>query len=91
MIRIFGCGENGAHDYRLYNLANDIGETNDLSAQQPDRVAALDAMIENYLRDAGAATPIANPNFDPAQYDADDIGVSHRHDAKPQVKGAPAE
>ncbi len=91
LIRIFLCGADGAHDYRLYNLANDIGETHDLSAQEPERVRRMDAMIEAYLQDAGAATPIANPNFDPAKYDADDIGVSHRHDAKPNVKGAPAE
>ena len=91
LIRIFLCGEGGAHDYRLYNLANDIGETDDLSAREPERVARMDAMIEAYLQDAGAATPIRNPNFDPAQYDADDIGVSHRHDATPETKGAPAE
>lgn len=34
----------------LYNLADDIGERRDLAAQHPDRVAALTAPLEEWLR-----------------------------------------
>ncbi|MGB0258265.1 MAG: sulfatase, partial [Coraliomargarita sp.] len=49
LIRMFHQGEGGKHAYRLYNLAEDIGETNDLSSQYPERVASLDQRIEDYL------------------------------------------
>jgi arylsulfatase A-like enzyme len=65
LIRLFHEGENGAHAYRLYNLKNDIGETRDLSAEQPDRVKALDALIEKFLADTKAVVPKPNPKFNP--------------------------
>ena len=65
LIRLFHAGENGAHAYRLYNLKNDIGETRDLSAEQPDRVKALDALIEKFLADTKAVVPKPNPKFNP--------------------------
>lgn len=36
----------------LYNLATDVGEKNDLAAQEPERVKAMQATLEAYLRDA---------------------------------------
>ncbi len=65
LIRIFHEGENGAHAYRLYNLKDDIGEKNDLSAQQPDRVKKMDAMIDKFLADTKAVVPLRNPKYDP--------------------------
>jgi arylsulfatase A-like enzyme len=65
LIRLFHEGEGGAHAYRLYNLKNDIGETRDLSAEQPDRVKALDALIEKFLADTRAVVPKPNPKFNP--------------------------
>lgn len=75
LIRIFFEAENGAHDYRLYNLKMDLGEHHNLAAQEPERVKALDAMIENFLTDAGATLPPPNPNFDPAAYQPEKIGI----------------
>lgn len=49
LIRLFHQGEDTAHDYRLYDLKSDIGETHDLSREQPERVKALDALIEKFL------------------------------------------
>lgn len=74
LIRIFYGGENGAHDYRLYNLAKDIGEKNNLAASHPEKVTTLDKMIENHIKDSKAVVPIPNPNFDPKQYRPERIG-----------------
>ena len=38
MVRVFHGGENGQHDYKLYDLLKDIGETNNLAAKMPERV-----------------------------------------------------
>lgn len=65
LIRLFYEGENGAHAYRLYDLKNDTSESHDLSAEQPDRVKALDALIEKFLTDTKAVVPKPNPNYNP--------------------------
>ncbi|HCU53659.1 MAG TPA: sulfatase [Gammaproteobacteria bacterium] len=39
--------------WRLYNLADDPGETNDLAAVEPDRMAALQAAWQDYADDVG--------------------------------------
>jgi arylsulfatase A-like enzyme len=65
LIRLFHQGENAAHAYRLYDLKNDIGETRDLSAEHPEKVRELDALIEKFLTDTKAVVPKPNPDFDP--------------------------
>ncbi len=74
LIRLFYQGENGAHDYRLYNLKDDIGELNNLSAYYPERVQQMDKLIEDYIVVAKAVVPQPNPDFDPAQYHPERIG-----------------
>ncbi len=75
LIRLFFQGDNGAHSYLLYNLKDDIGETNNLSDTNPEKVAVLDRMIEDFLSDTQAVTPEPNPEFDPAHYHPERIGV----------------
>ncbi len=75
LIRLFYQGENGAHRYLLFNLQDDLGEKNDLSAQEPERVKEMDAMIEKFLIDTKAVLPIPNPRFDPAQYQPELEGI----------------
>jgi arylsulfatase A-like enzyme len=75
LIRIFHHGENGAHQFRLYDLENDIGETRNLAAEQPETVQRLDALIDDFIVEAEVVVPTANPNFDLAQFDASKIGV----------------
>ncbi len=79
LIRLFHQGENGAHDYLLYNLKDDIGETNNLATKNPKRVKQMDALIEKYLVDAKTVVPIANPDFDPAKYHPELIGVQAKN------------
>jgi arylsulfatase A-like enzyme len=87
LIRLFHEGEKGAHDYRLYDLANDIGEQTNLAARHPDVVRKLDELIEQHLRATGAIVPIPNPKFDPAQYRPERIGrpaLKRRPKTKPR-------
>ncbi|MEM1226437.1 MAG: sulfatase [Planctomycetota bacterium] len=75
LIRTFYYGENGKHDYRLYNLGEDIGENENLAGSFPDKVNELDKLIEDYIADANVVVPLANPNFDQAKFDPSKIGV----------------
>ena len=85
LIRIFHGGENGAHRWKLYNLRDDLGETNDLAASEPQRVAALDALIERFLSDTQAVVPVRNPDFDPAAHRPEDEGrAAPRKDEAPK-------
>jgi len=74
-IRIFHYGEDGKHDYRLYNLRKDIGENNDLATAHPERVKTMDRLIEDYIAEAHVVVPLPNPKFDPARFDPSTIGV----------------
>jgi uncharacterized sulfatase len=51
----------------LYDLAEDIGETTDLSTRQPDLAANLLADLKSYLKRVDAPLPVANPDFDVAR------------------------
>ncbi|MGZ0655445.1 sulfatase [Coraliomargarita sp. W4R72] len=75
LIRIFHYGEDGGHDYRLYNLSEDIGEQNDLSKSEPERVKWMDALIETHLQECNTLIPQLNPNFDPSKFRPERIGV----------------
>jgi len=75
LIRLFYQGENGAHDYRLYNVKDDLGETNNLAQAYPEKVQQMDRMIESYLVASKAVIPQPNPAFDPAKYHPERIGI----------------
>ncbi len=75
LIRLFHHGPDGAHDYRLYNLQDDIGEQNDLAQSMPEKVRELDALIGEHLQSTAAIVPVVNPKFDPAKFDPAKIGV----------------
>ena len=60
--------ENGSLE--LYDLAKDPGETTDLAAADPARVAALRGKLEAWRRSVGAERTQANPEFDRAAWDA---------------------
>lgn len=75
LIRIFFGGENGVHRWKLFNLADDIGETNDLAASQPERVQAMDALIGKFLSETHAVQPVPNPKFKPSAYHPELEGV----------------
>ncbi len=74
LIRLFHQGENGAHDYLLYNLRTDIGEAHDLSRTHPDKVRELDGLIQQHLVQTKAVVPQPNPAFALAQYKPEQVG-----------------
>ena len=57
-----GDGE-GVHE--LFNLRDDLGETKNLAARMPEKVRALDALIDAFVRDTGALYPKPNPAHTP--------------------------
>jgi arylsulfatase A-like enzyme len=75
LIRTFHYGEDGNHDYRLYNIREDIGEDINLAAKHPEKVKALDRLIEDYIVEAKVVVPLPNPKFDPAKFNPSQIGV----------------
>lgn len=75
LIRLFYQGDNGAHGYMLYNIKNDISESNNLAAKNPAKVKELDKLIEAHLKEAKTVIPVPNPAFDITKYDPSQIGV----------------
>ena len=75
LIRLFHQGEDGGHEYRLYDLDSDIGETTNLAGQHSDLVQQLDAAIEQQIEASNAVVPVLNPRFEPAKYRPELIGV----------------
>jgi len=65
LIRFYQTGGNYPNEYELYNLEEDLGETNNLAGQMPERVRQLDALIDEFLRRTDALVPIPNPAYDP--------------------------
>ncbi len=47
----------------LYNLKADIGETKNLARQMPERVQALDRLIDQFVVETGALSPQPNPAY----------------------------
>ncbi|MEM8954292.1 MAG: sulfatase [Verrucomicrobiota bacterium] len=60
LIKFYETGET-----RLFDLDEDIGEGNDLSAAMPERAAELEAILEVYLEEADALLPEKNPGHVP--------------------------
>ncbi|MFM1770607.1 MAG: hypothetical protein RJA22_3136 [Verrucomicrobiota bacterium] len=92
LIRLFHGGDLGAHRHLLFNLREDLGETNNLATRLPDKVAALDRLIEQFLTETKAVTPVRNPAFDPAQYQPEREGqpAGRNARAKPATPAARA-
>jgi len=50
-------------EVELYDLANDVGEQNDLSQSNPARVIELREIMQSWRTDIGATLPAANPQW----------------------------
>ena len=66
LFRLFNTGEAGEHTYRLFNLAEDIGEQQDLAPQHPERITAMRERLDAFLEDTKAVVPRLNPRWNPA-------------------------
>jgi hypothetical protein len=63
LYRFWFDGPGQAHRYELYNLKDDIGESNNLAAQYPEKVQAMAAQMDRYYASTGSLTPNANKNY----------------------------
>ncbi len=45
--------------YELYNLANDLGETTDLAWKQPEALAEMQEVMEEWMDEMGAQVPVS--------------------------------
>lgn len=53
----------------LYNLAEDLGEANDLAAKFPDRTKSMHAALKAWRKEVQAQLPQRNPGYDAARAD----------------------
>ena len=51
----------------LYNLANDIGEKNDLAKKMPERARQMHEMLKAWQKKMGAKMPRPNPDYMPTK------------------------
>ena len=68
LIRRYDRDGDQPYKFELYNLADDLGETNNLADQQPQLVKELDTAIQQHLRDTDTPVPPANPAFNPSAF-----------------------
>lgn len=65
LIRLFADNPDGSDKLELYNLKDVIGESKDLSAQNPAIVSELNSLITGFLKESEAVVPKLNPAFKP--------------------------
>lgn len=63
LIRFYCDNDDQTDRVELYNLSEDIGETNNLADEYPDHVSELNDLIDQFLTDAGAVIPTPNPAY----------------------------
>ncbi len=63
LIRRFHGNLDQTDAFELFNLANDLGETNNLAIAMPDKTRELDARLTEFLADTRAVIPRRNPAY----------------------------
>ena len=63
LIRFFETSNLFPEEYLLFDLQEDIGETNNLAQSFPDIVKSLDRLIDDHLRETKANVPVPNPVY----------------------------
>jgi arylsulfatase A-like enzyme len=64
LIRRFEPTPEYPNGFELFDLESDLGETRNLADAMPEKVKALDRLIDAFLRDTGAKLPQPNPAFE---------------------------
>jgi hypothetical protein len=65
LIRFYCLNDDQTDRLELYNLKDDLSETNNLTAQMPAKAKELNALIDGFLKDTEAVVPLKNPAYDP--------------------------
>ena len=63
LLKVYGEGPERSADYKLYNLKEDISESNNIASKKEKLVKKMKGMIEDYLNDIDALVPVLNPNY----------------------------
>ncbi|MEO0514976.1 MAG: sulfatase, partial [Planctomycetota bacterium] len=63
--KFYADGPGQTDRYELYDLANDLGEANDVAADHPALVAELAVLIDQHVAEINGMVPVANPAYDP--------------------------
>ena len=75
LIRVYETGRS-----KLFDLSKDPGERRDLAGQRPERVAELEKILDEYLREVKARLPVPNPGYVPGKAPAS--SDEHRGEGK---------
>ena len=51
----------------LFHLDEDLGQSKDTAAREPDRACKVKAQLQAYLKEGGAQLPTPDPNYGPAK------------------------
>jgi uncharacterized sulfatase len=70
----------------LYNLRDDIGETRELAATNPDKAKELRAALDAWFRDTSAALPTKNPDFDEKNWWRGNVAVHKKRVENPAAQ-----
>jgi len=65
LIRFYCDSADQSDRLELYQLKDDIGETKNLAAAQPEIAKELNTLIDGFHKQTGALVPAKNPAFDP--------------------------
>jgi arylsulfatase A-like enzyme len=76
LFRFFHDGPKGEHRHELYDLNNDIGETNDIASTHPERVEQMAASLDNFLTNTSALIPNYNPAYKPSNAKLEILGFT---------------
>ena len=60
LIEVFETGKT-----ELYNLREDIGEAHNLASENPELVAKLSRLLEQWRQDSGSKMATINPDYTP--------------------------
>ncbi|MGB0419146.1 MAG: sulfatase [Opitutales bacterium] len=63
LTRFFHDGPHGAHRHTLHNVIRDVGESNDLAAQFPEKVQTLAQKLDQHFDHTQATIPVLNPSY----------------------------
>lgn len=63
LYRFYYDGPEQTHRYELYDLKEDISESHNLAEAMPEKVAAMDALIERHLQESQVLHPNKNPDY----------------------------
>lgn len=63
LYKFYYDGPNSEHRYELYNLDEDIGETNNLAEAMPEKVTEMAGQLDAHAKEAGFLLPQKNVNY----------------------------